>query len=130
DREHPEHAQPPRRPAADRPRRCRTAGRCARSRGRRGGDEGRRRPRARHQRRRPRPALRRPHRRVHQRHARPDADLGGLPAHRRDHRPDHAGSRGAGQRRGDQLGVDAAVGPGQDHRRRPRDAPCPGVQRL
>ena len=30
----------------------------------------------------------------------------------------------------DQLGVDAAVGPGQDHRRRPRAAPSPGLQRL
>ncbi len=30
----------------------------------------------------------------------------------------------------DQLGLDAAVGPGQDHRRRPRDAPRPRLQRL
>ena len=30
----------------------------------------------------------------------------------------------------DQLGLDAAVGPGQDHRRRPRPAAGAGVQRL
>ena len=40
------------------------------------------------------------------------------------------GARGHRQRRGDQLGVDAAVGAGQDHRRRPRDAPRPRLQRL
>ena len=42
----------------------------------------------------------------------------------------NAGARGPGQRREHQLGVDAAVGPGQDHRRRPRDAPRPRLQRL
>ena len=40
------------------------------------------------------------------------------------------GARGPGQRRRDQLGLDAAVGPGQDHRRRPRAAPRPRLQRL
>ena len=30
----------------------------------------------------------------------------------------------------DQLGLDAAVGPGQDHRRRPREAARPRLQRL
>ena len=30
----------------------------------------------------------------------------------------------------DQLGLDAAVGPGQDHRRRPRAAARPRLQRL
>ena len=35
------------------------------------------------------------------------------------------------RRRGeDQLGLDAAVGPGQDHRRRPRAAARPRLQRL
>ena len=35
-----------------------------------------------------------------------------------------------GQRLPDQLGVAAAVGPGQDHRGRPRAAPRPRLQRL
>ena len=52
------------------------------------GDEGRRRPRARDQRRRPRPGLRRAPRRRQQRRARHDPDVRGLPADRRDHRPD------------------------------------------
>jgi SUF system NifU family Fe-S assembly protein len=51
------------------------------------GDEGRRRPRAGHQRRRPRPRLRRPRRRGERRDPRHDADLGRLPAHRRDRGP-------------------------------------------
>ena len=54
------------------------------------GDEGRRRPRARDQRRRPRPGLRRARRRRQRRHPRHDADLGGLPAHRRHRGPDPA----------------------------------------
>ena len=44
--------------------------------------------------------------------------------------PDQPGARGPGQRRHDQLGLDAAVGPGQDHRRRSRDAARPRLQRL
>ena len=44
---------------------------------------------------------------------------------RADRRPEAA--RG---RRQDQLGLDAAVGPGQDHRRRPRAAARPRLQRL
>ena len=45
-------------------------------------------------------------------------------------------ARGSGARRRhrqrlqDQLGLDAAVGPGQDHRRRPRAAARAGLQRL
>ena len=35
-----------------------------------------------------------------------------------------------GQGDPDQLGLDAAVGPGQDHRRRPRPAARPRLQRL
>ena len=38
--------------------------------------------------------------------------------------------RGPGQRRRDQLGLDAAVGPGQDHPRRPRAAAGARLQRL
>ncbi|CAA9259799.1 MAG: PaaD-like protein (DUF59) involved in Fe-S cluster assembly, partial [uncultured Actinomycetospora sp.] len=104
----------------------------------RGGHARRRRPRARDQRRRPRPALR--HRRPQRRgrpggHARHDADVGGLPADRRDRGPGprrpHPGRwRGAGQRRAHQLGLDAAVGPGQDHRRRTRAAARAGLHRL
>ena len=82
---------------------------------RRGGHEGRGRPRARHQRGRPRPGLRRPRRRRERGHPRHDADLGGLPAHRRHRGPDPrrcapgpaaawsatSGSTGSGCRRGD-----------------------------
>ena len=38
--------------------------------------------------------------------------------------------RGLVKRRPDQLGLDAAVGPGQDHRRGPRAAARPRLQRL
>ena len=40
------------------------------------------------------------------------------------------GPQAARGRRQDQLGLDAAVGPGQDHRRRPRAAARPRLQRL
>ena len=41
-----------------------------------------------------------------------------------------AGARGPGRRLPGQLGLDAAVGPGQDHRRRPRAAAGPRLQPL
>ena len=44
------------------------------------------------------------------------------PAHRRHRGPDPAGPRGPGLLLPRQLGLDAPVGPGQDHRRRPRAA--------
>ena len=59
-----------------------------------------------------------------------DADVGGVPADRRHRGPVRSGARGDRRRVPDQLGLDAAVGPGQDHRRRPRAAPRPGLQRL
>ncbi|CAA9292254.1 MAG: PaaD-like protein (DUF59) involved in Fe-S cluster assembly, partial [uncultured Friedmanniella sp.] len=98
--------------------------------GPRGGPQGRRRPRAGHQRRRPRPDLRpeaRGRRLADHRH---DAHLGGLPAHRRHRGPDGLRARGPGQRLRHQLGLDAAVGSGEDHRRRPRAAASARLQRL
>ncbi|CAA9401251.1 MAG: PaaD-like protein (DUF59) involved in Fe-S cluster assembly, partial [uncultured Nocardioides sp.] len=79
---------------------------------------------------RPRSRLRRPPRRRLQRRPRHDPDLGGLPADRRHHGPDQRRARGHRQRRRRQLGLDAAVGPGQDHRRRPRAAAGTRLQRL
>ncbi|CAA9282770.1 MAG: PaaD-like protein (DUF59) involved in Fe-S cluster assembly, partial [uncultured Corynebacteriales bacterium] len=101
----------------------------------RGGHARRRRSRAGDQRRRPRPGLRRPGGRRPQGDPGHDADLRGLPADRRHRGPDPGGAhrrphrrRGLGLR--DQLGLDAAVGPGQDHRRRPGAAARPRLQRL
>ena len=61
-----------------------------------------------------------------------DADLGGLSADRR-HRGSvahRAGRRRARERNQDQLGVESAVGTGQDHRGRPRAATGPRLHRL
>ncbi len=52
------------------------------------------------------------------------------PLDRRHRGPDPLGAGAARQRRADQLGVDAAVGSGQDHRRRSRAAAGPRLQRL
>ena len=69
------------------------------------------------------------------RHPRHDADLGGLPADRRHRGPGPPGADRRprprpGRRHPDQLGLDAAVGPGQDHRRRPRAAARARLPRL
>ena len=82
------------------------------------------------QRRRPRPGLRAAHRRGPQPGHRHDADFRGLPAHRRDPGPDQHRVGRPGQRRRDQLGLDAAVGPRQDLRRRPRAAARSRLQCL
>ncbi|CAA9371018.1 MAG: PaaD-like protein (DUF59) involved in Fe-S cluster assembly, partial [uncultured Nocardioidaceae bacterium] len=101
--------------------------------GRGGRDRGharRRRPRARHQRRRPRSGLRRAGGRVQSCGDRHDAHLGGVPADRRHRGPDQAGAGGPGRGLPRQLGLDAAVGAGQDHRRRTRAAASARLQPL
>src|SRR5665648_1151656 len=53
-----------------------------------------------------------------------------MPADRRHRGPDRSGARGLGAQPPDQLGLDAAVGSRQDHRRRPRAAAGARLQRL
>jgi hypothetical protein len=59
-----------------------------------------------------------------------DPDLRGLPADRRHRGPDCPGAGGLVTTASHQLGVDATMGPGQDHRRRPGAASCPWFQHL
>ena len=94
------------------------------------GAQGRRRPRAGDQRRRPRPDLRPAPGRRQLRDHRHDADLGGLPADRRDRGPDPDRAPGSGLLVRDQLGLDAPVGAGDDHRRRTGTAARSRLQRL
>src|SRR5882757_1375296 len=86
------------------------------------------RPRVGDRRGQPGPDLRHPRRRLQRRHPRHDPHLGGLPPHRRHRGAGPVRHRGHRQRPEDQLGLDAAVGPGQDHRRRPRAAARPRLQ--
>ncbi|CAA9354058.1 MAG: PaaD-like protein (DUF59) involved in Fe-S cluster assembly, partial [uncultured Nocardioidaceae bacterium] len=116
----------PRGPSGGRPRRHLGDERGRRHRG----HARRRRPRARHQRRRSRTGVRRPGGRDQQRRDRHDADVGGLPAHRRHRGPDPAGPRRTGGRLPGQLGLDAAVGARQDHRGRARAAAGARLQPL
>ena len=59
-----------------------------------------------------------------------DADLGCLPADGCDRGPDPDGAGRTGRPVGDQLGLDAPVGHGDDHRRRSRPTARFGLQRL
>src|SRR3954447_20144784 len=126
DHREPEHRRDPRRAA-----RLQVGA----ARGRRGGHARRRRPRARCQRRRPGARLRHRRRRVERGDPRHDPDVRCVPADRR-HRgpgppgPDRRPRSGPGRRHPDQLGLDAAVGPRQDHRRRPRAAARTRLPRL
>src|SRR5690606_36760180 len=83
-----------------------------------------------HKRRRPRPDLRRVRRRRRHRHHRDDAHQGGLPAHRPERGAGGCGHRQPGEASEDQLGLDAPVAPGQEHRRGTGAVAGSGLQRM